>query len=96
MTVVTAYVERQTAKLWKMPMMLGKDEIVGEACSIVVNGSAVETRAVRLDALLIELGYGDSKVATALNGEFVPSPARSETAISAGDRIEVVAPRQGG
>ena len=64
--------------------------------AIVVNGEAVQVGARTLSDLLIELGYGEAKVATALNGDFVPTPRRSETAVQAGDRVEVVAPRQGG
>ena len=39
---------------------------------------------------------GEAKVATALNGEFVPARARAATPLKEGDRIEIVAPRQGG
>jgi sulfur carrier protein len=53
-------------------------------------------RAARLDAALDELGYGGRTVATALNGAFVPAPARAATTLAEGDRLEVVAPRQGG
>ena len=63
---------------------------------IVLNGEAREVRARRLDAALAELGYGQATVATAVNGGFVPAGARAATAIGEGDRIEVVAPRQGG
>lgn len=63
---------------------------------IVVNGEKVEVVATTLDAILVELGHGDAKVATALNEEFVPATMRAETAIEAGDRLEIVAPRQGG
>lgn len=52
-------------------------------------------QAQTLATALLELGYGDAKVATALNEAFVPATAR-DAAISAGDRIEIVAPRQGG
>lgn len=63
---------------------------------IVVNGEKVEVVATTLDAILVELGHGDAKVATALNEEFVPAAMRGETAVDAGDRLEIVAPRQGG
>ena len=63
---------------------------------IVVNGEAVRSGAATLDAILAELGYAGRKVATALNGNFVPAARRSETTLTAGDRIEIVAPRQGG
>ena len=42
------------------------------------------------------LDYGVAKVATALNGEFVPARAREATPVKDGDRIEILAPRQGG
>ena len=42
------------------------------------------------------LGYGGAKVATALNEGFVPEAARAATPLSEGDRIEVLAPMQGG
>lgn len=63
---------------------------------LVVNGEAVRTRAATLDVMLAELGYGGRKVATALNGEFVAEGARAGTLLAAGDRIEILAPRQGG
>jgi sulfur carrier protein len=63
---------------------------------LVVNGETVDCKARTLDRLLAELGYGGAKVATALNGEFVPEKARSATALADGDAVEIVAPRQGG
>lgn len=49
-----------------------------------------------LDALLLAWGYGGATVATAVNGEFVPAPARRQTRLQDGDRVEVLAPMQGG
>lgn len=63
---------------------------------ITLNGEPQETRAETLDELCASLGFGDMKVATALNGEFVPASRRPETHLSPNDRIEIVAPRQGG
>ena len=40
---------------------------------LVVNGVAQEVAADSLAAALIRLDYGEAKVATALNGEFVPA-----------------------
>jgi len=45
---------------------------------------------------LEELGYGGSTVATALNGEFVPANLRAAAALAEDDRLEVLAPMQGG
>jgi sulfur carrier protein len=64
--------------------------------NVLVNGEAVRLRAANLAELIAELGYGDAKVATALNGEFVPERARAGTRLAPDDRIEIVAPRQGG
>jgi sulfur carrier protein len=63
---------------------------------ILVNGAWRETLAAELAAALEELGYGGAIVTTALNGEFVAVPARSATALAEGDRVEVLAPMQGG
>ena len=66
------------------------------ALSVHVNGEPRRTEATTLAALLVEAGYGGAKVATALNGEFVPSGRGLRPMLKAGDRVEVVAPRQGG
>lgn len=63
---------------------------------IIVNGEATETASTTLMELLAELGKGDAKVATSLNEAFVPKALRETQALSDGDRVEIVAPRQGG
>ncbi len=63
---------------------------------ILVNGAWHEVRAAALAAALGELGYGGRTVSTAVNGEFVAAVARERTALSEGDRVEVLAPMQGG
>ena len=63
---------------------------------IFVNGDQREIEPATLASALAALGYGGKKVATALNGRFVPAPARPATALNDGDRLEVVAPMQGG
>ena len=64
--------------------------------SILVNGEPREIVAGNLAEALAALDYEDAVVATALNGAFVPKRKRAATAIREGDRIEIVAPRQGG
>lgn len=66
------------------------------ALALVVNGTAVPAMARTLLALLGELGYQGRKVATAVNGAFVAEAKRGATPLAAGDRIEILAPRQGG
>ena len=63
---------------------------------LVVNGVEQDVVAETLAAALEALDYGETLVATALNGDFVPARKRAETSLSEGDRIEIVAPRQGG
>jgi len=64
--------------------------------TIVVNGETKSTRAINLAELIEQAGYGGARVATALNGTFVPARARPTTRLKAGDHVEIVAPRQGG
>lgn len=63
---------------------------------IMVNGEVRATAARTLEELCRELGFGEAKVATAKNGEFVPAKVRADVALSDGDAIEVLSPRQGG
>lgn len=63
---------------------------------ILVNGSPCELAASTLAEALAALDFADAVVATALNGEFVPKRKRAQTPLRDGDRIEIVAPRQGG
>jgi sulfur carrier protein len=63
---------------------------------LVVNGEPQDVPAATLADALQSLDLAEAKVATALNGEFVPARARASTLVKDGDRIEIVAPRQGG
>jgi sulfur carrier protein len=62
-----------------------------------LNGEKFETSAKTLTDLCSSLGYGENaKIATAVNGDFVPATARKTYDIAIDDEIEIVAPRQGG
>ena len=63
---------------------------------IIVNGEVVESNAATLAALLEDLGKGQAKVATSVNEGFVPKTLRASHVLQDGDRVEIVAPRQGG
>ncbi|HVI28283.1 sulfur carrier protein ThiS [Hansschlegelia sp.] len=63
---------------------------------LIVNGSPLEVEAETLAGALAALDYGDAIVATAVNGAFVPAAGRAARPLAEGDRIEIVAPRQGG
>jgi sulfur carrier protein len=62
----------------------------------MVNGEPQTTQAETLEELCRTLGYQNMKVATALNGDFVPAARRDATLLSPDDRVEILAPRQGG
>ena len=63
---------------------------------LLLNGETITTEAATLDAVLIENGYAEATVATAVNGEFVPATLRATHTLTEGDQIEVLAPMQGG
>jgi sulfur carrier protein len=63
---------------------------------IEVNGEVRDMTGPTLADALAELGLGKARVATALNGDFVPKAVRAGTTLKNGDRLEVLAPMQGG
>ena len=63
---------------------------------IIVNGEPREVEGRTLAEILEELGYGGAVVATAVNGDFAPADRRPSLTLADGDRLEVVAPMQGG
>jgi sulfur carrier protein len=63
---------------------------------LIVNGRRATTAARTVAELLAEQDLSAVRVATALNGRFVPEAQRATTTVSAGDRVEIVSARQGG
>lgn len=63
---------------------------------IQVNGEQQCCQAETLGDALNELGYADAIVATALNGQFIAQSMRDSTQLKQGDKLEVLAPMQGG
>ena len=63
---------------------------------IILNGEPRDVRATLLPDILEELGFGGARVATAVNEDFVAIPDRPAVSLRDGDRLEVVAPMQGG
>ncbi|ASM74666.1 MULTISPECIES: sulfur carrier protein ThiS [Roseobacteraceae] len=61
-----------------------------------LNGEPLDTPPVTLADLLDAQGFGGAKIATAVNGSFVPATARAARILNDGDQIEVLAPMQGG
>ena len=62
---------------------------------ITINGTAREVAATTLAEALAEADL-TGRIATALNGSFVPATLRETTPIRDGDAIEALAPMQGG
>ncbi len=63
---------------------------------VLLNGEPFATEAATLDELCASLGFAEAKIATALNGSFVPVSSRCATQLAPADEIEILAPRQGG
>ena len=63
---------------------------------VIVNGEQREISADHVDALLSELEYGGTHFAIAVNFDVLPKSRWAETALKAGDEIEIITPRQGG
>ena len=63
---------------------------------LMINGEPREIEAATVAEALAALDMTDARVATALNGAFVPAAARDATPVSQGDALEIVAPMQGG
>jgi sulfur carrier protein len=61
-----------------------------------VNGEALVTHAQTLADLIATEDFGETRVATAVNGAFVPVRARGDRQLESGDRIEILSARQGG
>jgi sulfur carrier protein len=55
----------------------------------------IAARTLLSDAL-IQWGFGETKIAVAINGEFVPRSTYGQREILAGDQIDIVKPVGGG
>lgn len=62
---------------------------------ITVNGEKRDVTGPTVQDVLVEIGLTEARVATALNGAFLPLGMRG-TSVSDGDTLEIVAPMQGG
>jgi sulfur carrier protein len=65
--------------------------------AVRVNGGDREVRAgTTVAELLRELGFGDRRVAVAVNRDVVPRAVHGERRLAAGDRIEILEAVGGG
>jgi len=62
----------------------------------VNNESISLTSKTLLSDALQQWGYGESKIAVAINGEFVPRSTYAERELLNGDQIDIVKPVGGG
>ncbi|GGA67286.1 thiamine biosynthesis protein ThiS [Nitratireductor aestuarii] len=64
--------------------------------NIILNGEQREISGTTVADVLAEIGLEKARVATALNGGFLPAALRRETRLAAGDTLEVLSAMQGG
>jgi sulfur carrier protein len=64
---------------------------------IILNGKTLAVEGITDIATLLKAkGYDGKLVAVALNGQFLPKEKYKQTELSPQDKIEIVAPMQGG
>jgi len=63
---------------------------------LIINGTETDVSAETFAQLLLELGYDDMPVATALNMSVVRKKDRNIVRLKDGDRVEILVPMQGG
>lgn len=68
----------------------------GNRMKLIINGERQEHAPDTLADLLMALGYEGDWLATAVNGDVVPRAERDKITLNDGDRIEILAPKQGG
>jgi len=65
--------------------------------NIILNGETTTiTDQATVTQMLADKGYANMLVAVAINGSFVPKSQHNDTKINADDRVDIVAPMQGG
>ena len=64
--------------------------------NIILNGDRQAVTGPTVADVLIEIGLGTARVATALNGDFLPAGLRATTTLAEGDRLEALSSMQGG
>lgn len=64
--------------------------------NIILNGEARALRGPTVADVLREIDMAEARVATALNGNFLPASLRVTTELKDGDALEVLSSMQGG
>jgi sulfur carrier protein len=63
---------------------------------LIINGETQVVEAATLSELLTTLDYEGEWLATAVNGELIHREERDDHTLADNDRIEILAPMQGG
>jgi len=63
---------------------------------LLINGESHDVTTSTLAALLRDLNYSGSWLATARNGEMVPAVERDQCWLAEGDHVEILSPMKGG
>lgn len=63
---------------------------------LTINGEARDIEAATVAEALAALDLAEARVATAVNGVFVPADARKAAELAPGDTLEILSPMQGG
>lgn len=63
---------------------------------VIVNGRETKVAARDIAGLIAEMDYEFTQLAIAVNQRVVPRSRWAEHALNAGDKIEIITPRQGG
>ena len=63
---------------------------------LIINGERHDVTTSTLAALLCELHYSGSWIATARNGEMVLAAERDQCWLVEGDHVEILSPMKGG
>ncbi|MFB9222038.1 sulfur carrier protein ThiS [Paracoccus cavernae] len=64
--------------------------------NIILNGESRTVTGPTVAAVLAEIGLAEARLATALNGDFLPAGLRATTNLADGDRLEALSSMQGG
>lgn len=64
--------------------------------TLTINGEPQQCASANLSQVLQALDYCEDRVAVAVNEDFVPRSQYADFQLSEGDRLDIVAPVQGG
>lgn len=70
---------------------------MSDVISVSLNGNSEKIEKYQTLQQALQLwGFADKKIASAINGEFVPRSRYTEATLNNGDQVDIVAPVGGG